>query len=158
MPHDDTCHHDSGANRHVFHDCNAFEEYEPIPPLTVRGFGENLSAITIGKGSVCLESRHNNQLHSILLQNVLHIPAACTNLVSGIELDKVGVVAIQGHKAISLIAGGKTIVSSKMVNDMYCLDLRIVAPNLVLLASRIANPSLASRIGPKSAPSGFYIT
>jgi hypothetical protein len=84
LPRDNSCHHDSGANRHVFHDHSAFEDYKTIPPLTVKGFGQNLSAIAIGRGTIRLESRHNNQRHIILLKDALHIPAARSNLIGGI--------------------------------------------------------------------------
>jgi hypothetical protein len=55
LPRNNSCHHDSGANRHVFHDRSVFENYETIAPLTVKGFGKNLSAIAIGRGTVRLE-------------------------------------------------------------------------------------------------------
>jgi hypothetical protein len=48
LPRDNSCHHDSGANRHVFHDRTIFGQYKSIPPLTVKGFGQNLSATAIG--------------------------------------------------------------------------------------------------------------
>jgi hypothetical protein len=42
----------------------------------------------MGWGTVWLESRSGNQIHQIILQDVLHVPAAQTNLVSGILLNK----------------------------------------------------------------------
>jgi len=33
IPRDNSCHHDSSANRHVFHDRSAFKYYESSPPL-----------------------------------------------------------------------------------------------------------------------------
>ena len=84
FPRDNTCHHDSGANRHVFHDQSIFKRYEAITPLTVKGFGHNLSTVAIGQGSVRLEGRYGTQKCSVTLDNVLHIPAARSNLISGI--------------------------------------------------------------------------
>ena len=167
LPRDNTCHHDSGANRHVFHDRTAFESYESIPPLPVKGFGQNLTATAIGRGTVRLQSHHNGD--SILLQNVLHIPAARTNLISGIQLDKAGVSSLGEHNTISLSVNNKVVVTGKIVNDMYRLDVSIVHPKPSLasrfapttndLASRISpDVSLATRITPKSVSSDFYTT
>lgn len=158
LPRDNACHHGSGVNRHVFHDRSAFEEYEPIAPLTVKGFGHNLSAVAIGQGSVRLEGRHKQTKCTILLTNVLHIPAAQTNLISGVQLDKAGVVSTLGHNSIFLSTNNEVIVSGTVVNDMYRLDVTIIIPNSIELASppHIAPPSLALRIGPKHVGSDFY--
>jgi len=167
LPRDNTCHHDSGANCHVFHDRSTFEDYDVIALLTVKGFGHDLSATAIGRGTVWLEGYHKNDKCSILLRNVLHIPAARTNLISGIELDKAGVVALMGHSTIHLYSGSKILISRELVNDMYKLDVKIVNPRLPLLTNRItdlnasnaAGPkvSLASRIGTEHMTLDFYI-
>jgi hypothetical protein len=166
LPRDNTCHHDSGANRHVFHDRSAFEAYESIAPLTVKGFGHALSTTAIGRGTVRLEGYHERDKCSILLRNVLHIPDARTNLISGIELDKAGVVATQGHSTIHLSFGNKILVSGALVNDMYRLNVKIIRRSPPSLASRISDPdvpnvlnpnvSLASRIGAERVTSDFY--
>ena len=147
-PHDNHCHYDSGANRHVFHNHSFFEHYETIPPLTVKGFGENLSAVAIGHGTVRLEGTHNHETCSKLLNNVLHIPAARTNLISSIQLDKAGVVSTLGNQSIFLSLDNKVIVSGQIINDMYRLNVRVIRPNSksVSLASHITPPSLASCI------------
>jgi len=98
---------------------------------------------------------------------VLHIPAARTNLISGIELDKAGVVALMGHSTIHLYSGSKILISRELVNDMYKLDVKIVNPHLPPLTDRIMDPnasnaagpkvSLASQIGTKCMTSDFYI-
>ena len=54
IPHSDHCHHDSAANRHVFHDRSAFENYKTIAPLAVKEFGKNLSTTAISLGTVRL--------------------------------------------------------------------------------------------------------
>jgi hypothetical protein len=172
LPRDNACHHDSGANRHVFHDKSAFEHYQTIPPLSVKGFGQNLSAVAIGRGTVRLQGHHNNQSCSILLNNVLHIPAARTNLISGVQLDKAGVVSTLGNNSILLSANGKVIISGSVVNDMYRLNLTIIKPETHTLAtrlssspipqshsslaSRISPASLASRLAPPDESPGFY--
>jgi hypothetical protein len=161
LPRDNSCHHDSGANCHVFHDCSAFEDYKTIPPLTVKGFGQNLSAIAIGRGTIRLESRHNNQRHIILLKDALHIPAARSNLISGIQLDKASVISTLGNNSISLSVKGKTLVIGTVINDMYRLNLKIVPQMPASLVSRLSPPSLESRIEPKACSTqgspDFYI-
>jgi gag-polypeptide of LTR copia-type len=162
LPSDNSCYHDSGANRHVFHDRSAFEQYETIQPLTVKGFGQDLSATAIGRGSVRLEGQYNNQTRTFLLNNVLHIPAARSNLISGIQLDKAGVVSTLGNKTIYLSINNNIIISGSIFNDMYRLNLKVVLPtNPIPLASRLTPNTLQSRIGAKASssqsPSGFCI-
>ena len=146
LPHNDICHHNTGANRHVFHNRNAFETYEPTAPVTMQGFGHNLSTITTGCGTMQLESHCGSQVHNIVLQNVLHVPVAHMNLVSSIQLDKAGVMSTLGNGLISLMANGKTIVERRIVKDMYRLNLKIVPPNTILLASQLSTPSLILRV------------
>ena len=139
-PRDNSCHHDSGANRHVFHDRSAFQEYNIIQPLMVKGFGQNLSAVAIGRGTIRLETDDNNiQKHSILLQNVLHIPAARSNLISGIQLDKAGVISTLGNNSISLSVNNRVLVTGSVINDMYRLNLKIVPPMRAPLVARISD-------------------
>jgi gag-polypeptide of LTR copia-type len=154
-------HYDSGANRHVFHDRDAFDDYESITPLTVKGFGHNLSTVAIGKGSVRLEARYGPHTSPILLRNVLHIPAARSNLISGVQLDKAGVVSTLGNKSITLSVNGRTIVGGRISNDMYRLDLKVLCQKSPALASRIAPLPLVSRLAasvatPHPPPADFY--
>ncbi len=158
LPCNDICHHDTGTNCHVFHDQNAFETYELTTPITMWGFGHNLSMIATGCGTMRLESRHGSQVHNIMLQNVLHVPAACMNLVSGIQLDKAGVMSTLGNGLILLMANRKTIVEGRIIKDMYRLDLKIVPPNTVPLASRLSTPSLISRVELQAAMPDFCTT
>ena len=162
MQRTDACHHDSGANRHVFHDKTAFETYCPIEPVSVSGFGRNLSAAAVGRGTVRVEGRYGEQVCQILLHNVLHIPAARSNLLSGPQLDKVGVASILANGLATLSVRGKAIVGGALHNDMYRLNLKIIRPTIApSLASRLGPPALESRITPmvaaaSSDQSGFY--
>lgn len=128
----------------MFHDWSVFEHYEEIPPLTVKGFGQNLSAVAIGRGTVRLEGTHNNHTSTILLSNVLHIPAARTNLISGLQLDRASVISTIGNGRILLSINNKAIISGSVIRDMYCLNLRIIPPNAASLASRLSPISLTS--------------
>ncbi|KAF8462337.1 hypothetical protein DFH94DRAFT_699801 [Russula ochroleuca] len=52
MARNNVCHHDSGANWHVFYDKSVFEMYQTIDPLHVYGFGHDLAMVAIGWGTV----------------------------------------------------------------------------------------------------------
>jgi hypothetical protein len=155
---DSLCHYDLGANRHVFHDRSIFEDYETISPLTVKGFGQDLSAVAVRLQSINLSGKH-----TIILTNVLHIPATRSNLVSGIQLDNAGVISTIGNKSLSFSVNNKTIVQGNIINDMYRLDLSIIPPTSRPLLSRItsASPLLLSQLEPiaasSDAPPAFYI-
>jgi hypothetical protein len=110
IPHSDHCHHDSAANRHVFHDRSAFENYTTITPLAVKGFGKNLSTAAIGLGTVRLRCKYGDRTSSILLTNVLHIPAARSNLVSGVRLDNAGVSTTLQNGTVVLSARAPHVV------------------------------------------------
>ena len=126
MPKSDTCHHDSGVNRHVFHDKTAFEAYEAIDPVAVKGFRCNLSTVAIGRGVIRVEGTYGSHKTPLCLHNVLHIPAACSNLISRIQLDKAGVTATSGNRLATLSVQGVGIVGEAIENDMYHLNLNII--------------------------------
>jgi hypothetical protein len=126
LEHSDHCYHDSGANRHVFHDRTAFEDYTSIQPLAVKGFGRKLSTVAIGRGTIRLRCYFEGHPSLILLTNVLHIPSARSNLISGVRLDKAGVTVKLGHGRIQLSHRGQPLVSGGIENDMYRLNLEII--------------------------------
>jgi Pol polyprotein, beta-barrel domain len=99
VPHNDHCYYDSGANQHIFNDRSAFNSYKVIKPLTVKGFSHELTTLAVGQGTVLLQPKHADT-QPILLSNILHIPAAWSNLVSSIQLTKHGIVTTLGHSAI----------------------------------------------------------
>jgi hypothetical protein len=157
LPHTDHCHHDSAANRHVFHDRTAFEDYKSITPLPVKGFGRNLSTVAVGCGSVRLRCNYGGRTYSILLTNVLHIPAARSNLISGVRLDKAGVTSTLGNGTVTLSLHGSPIISGNIQNDMYRLNLSIVRPAFVA-RKRGPSPSTAPQASSTiSQNPDFYI-
>jgi hypothetical protein len=162
LPRADTCHHDSGANRHVFHDRSAFETYQSIPPLEVKGFGHNLSTAAIGRGTVRVNGRYGSRISPLLLHNVLHIPAARSNLISGPQLDLAGISSLLGDGLATLSIRGENIVGGALYNNMYRLNMSIIRPSQQRpLLSRLDPPPLISRITPLAAAAssdqaGFY--
>jgi hypothetical protein len=161
MPRNDTCHHDSGANCHVFHDRTAFETYTPIDPLCVKGFGRDLATVAIGRGTIRMQGRFGNKTCTMTLNNVLHIPAACSNLISSPLLDCTGVSALLSDGLATLSFKGANIISGSLHNNMYRLNLSIICPPKPTLAERLKSPALISHLSPLAAAAssdqaGFY--
>src|SRR5882672_1261403 len=71
----------------------------------------------------------NSTKRIILLHNIFHIPAARSNLISGIQLDKAGVVSTLGNNSIFLSVNNNTIIIGTISNDMYHLNLTVTKTN-----------------------------
>ena len=58
----------------------------------------------VGRGDVRVEDRYGDEETTILVCDVLHVPRARSNLISGVQLDKAGVIATfgGGHVTLSL--------------------------------------------------------
>ena len=129
LPQNYNCYHDSAVNRHVFHDRSAFDCYQSIDPLSVKGFGCDLSTVTIGRGNVRLCCTYNDRVtKTIVLTDILHIPAARSNLVSNVHLDKMGIFATLGDGGITLLFQGSPLVSGSLHHEMYQLNFSIIRP------------------------------
>jgi hypothetical protein len=139
-PKTDACYYDSGASRHVFHDRTAFETYEEIQPLTVKGFGHKFIAFAVGCGTVRLRVRCGNQESSILLTNVLHLPIAHSNLVSGLGLDDSGLEAWLIKRAVLLLKDGVRVITGAVHNNMYQLDVTIIRPTTPVPSTQSSHP------------------
>jgi hypothetical protein len=127
-------------------DKSSFTEYTPIPPLTVKGFGNQLTTTAIGRGTVLLKTL--NGAKTITLTNALHIPAARANLLSQIRLDQRGIGATMSNGRVVLFRteDGTPLVDGSVDNDMYRLHLAITQP-----------PKPAPSINAATADSaGFY--
>lgn len=148
-PKNHTCYYDSGANRHVFNDRNVFETYREIEPVSVKGFGDDYSTSAIGSGSVRVHAKYYDRLSSLLLTSALHIPAAWSNLISGVELDNAGVVATLGHGRATLSYSGSNLVSGEIHDSMYRLDVTVVPPP----RSESATPSPIIQVAADDNPS-----
>jgi hypothetical protein len=158
MPKADSCYYDTGATRHVFNDQTAFETYEKISPVPVKGFSHHISASAVGRGSIRLQSQYGNQTSSIILSQALHIPAARSNLVSGTLLAKAGVSATLEGNLVTLSHGGIKLIEGVMHNGMYNLNVSIIRPLVQpsLLSRITSSPSSINSASTSSAPEGFY--
>jgi hypothetical protein len=120
--------HDSGANRHIVHDRNLFDTYRHCEPIKVSAFGDKLSTHAVGYGMVNLKSRVGEVTYNITLRNVLHIPAARSNLVSQIQLDKAGITATLKDGKIELLKENRVVIRGWVEREMYRLALEVVQP------------------------------
>lgn len=116
--------HDNGATRHVFHDRRLFITYNQFPaPLKVNGFDSGLSTTAPAAGTIRLTSTVDGQTSIFDISEVLHVPTARVNLISGSALDKKGVIAVLGKGKISLARKGKVFAEGKLWKDLYRLNV-----------------------------------
>jgi hypothetical protein len=134
-----------------------------MEPVAVKGFGHQLSAAAIGRGTVRVAGRYGSQVTYIILSNVLHIPAARSNLISGPQLDRVGVTATLGNGLAILSFQGRDIIGGALFDDMYRLNLTIMrpTPSAYSLNNQIGSTAVVPTIGPITAAAssdqaGFY--
>ena len=153
-PKNHTCFYDSGANRHVFNDRSAFETYRAIKPIPVKGFGDDYSTSAVGSGSVRVHAKYYGRVSSLLFTSVLHIPAARSNLISGVELDNAGVIATLGHGRATLSYSGTNLISGQIQDGMYRLDVTVVPSSSSI--AKTSSPVAHVAIDANSPHSDFH--
>ena len=153
----DECHHNSGANLHVFHDKTAFEDYAAITPIGVKGFGKALFAVAIGHGTVHLSCKFGGKSSIILLTNILHIPAVRSNLVSGVRLDRAGLTTKLSRGAIILSFKEKPLICGAIKHNMYLLDTEIVRSHSPSNSTNKFNDNIPQIAAINSHDPDFYI-
>jgi len=129
---ENTINHDTGATRHIFRDRRFFHDYILLDePLKVHGFGSKLSAVAVGKGTIILQSKIGNSYRNFSLSNVLHIPSARCNLISGSRLDQKGVSTRTGNGKITYLNKHNTCFAiGSIVRDLYKMDVTpVISPN-----------------------------
>jgi len=72
---------DSGTTSHITNDRQLFKTYCPIISVRVSGVG-NSTTYAIGKGTIVLRSTVGNEIHTLELQDVLHVPQNKHSLLS----------------------------------------------------------------------------
>ena len=150
----DSIHHDTGASHHIFHKHEFFHEYAAFEsPLAVHGFGTSLTTQAVGKGKIILKSTYVGLTCNFSVSNVLHIPTARCNLVSGSRLDRKGVNTQTGKGKITYFnAADVPFATGSIVKDLYKMDVETVKPGEEpqpqpdLIATM--TPSLDSLFGP----------
>ena len=128
IPPEDSVNHDTGATRHIFRERKFFHDYADLDtPLSVHGFGSKLSAVAIGKGSIVLKASVGNSTRTFSLSNVLHIPSARCNLISGSRLDRKGVSTRTGDGKITYLNEKKVpFTLGSIVRELYKMDVVLV--------------------------------
>jgi hypothetical protein len=138
QPRNNLCFFDSGANRHVFNDQSSFESYQPILPINVHGVGTDCLTKAIGRGNVRLQTSYTSKSSSIVLADVLHIPRARSNLISGGQFDEHGVHTRLGDGKSSFFYHGVPFLDGFLKNRFYHLNLKVLRPTTLPLAARIS--------------------
>ena len=72
---------DLGTISHIMHQRNAFTTYELIQYIPISGVG-GIRMHAIGKGTVVLRSECKGYMHTLHLNDVLHVPNNKNNLFS----------------------------------------------------------------------------
>ena len=72
---------DTGTTSHITHRRDAFATYQLVPKIPVSLAGKNVS-YAIGKGTIFLQSECNGVIHTLQLNDVLHIPNTDHSLLS----------------------------------------------------------------------------
>jgi len=72
---------DLGTTSHITHQQDAFRTYEPIKHILILGIG-GIRTHAIGKGTIVLHSEVNGYIHTLCLNDVLHVPNNKNNLFS----------------------------------------------------------------------------
>ena len=91
--------------------------------MNVNSFDSGLSAPAPAGGIVRLESIINGQKIMLDISDVLHVPTAHVNLISGSALDRKGVTAVTHDGKIELSKIGQVIAQGSLWNGLYQLNL-----------------------------------
>lgn len=128
---DNTCYHDSGANRHIFFDRAVFDNYREIPNLQVKGFGSTLSTAAIGVGDIFFTASCGGKNTELRLSNVLHVPSARLNLISQGCLERRNISCHFENGMVTLSLRGAGIVDGRILpNNLYRLNMTPITRNL----------------------------
>jgi hypothetical protein len=154
LPKSPACLYDSSTNRHVFNNSNDFESYQTIQPLTVQGFGNKFFATAVSRGNVRLRAQYRSNSSTLLLTNVLHILCVCSNLISGTELDRHGVISTLGNHSFTLSIHGTPFLNGFVEHSMIHLNAKPIrrSPPPLLLCIDLKPADMSSNAN----CSGFY--
>jgi hypothetical protein len=85
--------HDSASTEHVVWNRANFTQYRTITPIVVEGFSKDMVTQALGRGTVELIATYNGSRTKLILTNVLHMPQARNNLISGVQLARAGIAS-----------------------------------------------------------------
>lgn len=138
--------YDSGATEHITWNAANLVNYKKINPIKVEGFNKEMVAQAIGKGDLHVKASFGKACRNVILRNVLHIPEARNDLVSGIQLARSDITAVLNER-------GPRLRQNKNRSEFYCggtlntffeLDMKVIPPPAGASATATANVASTS--------------
>lgn len=121
--------HDSASTEHIVHDKSLFTTYRSIAPIDVEGFNKTMVARAIGRGDVFVIAKYKGHETKLKLTNVLHMPEARNNLVSGVQMAKTGVTSSLNSRGPRLSSdAAKQYFCGGTLNTFFELDFEVIIP------------------------------
>ena len=116
---------DSGANDYYFTDRALFTTYTPLSQATPSlGARQDSTFQIVRRGSVKLESVIDGEVKKITLNNMLHIPALRSNLISVLKLSEKGAnVSFNNRFAFITVKNGINIITATRLGQLYVVDM-----------------------------------
>jgi len=116
---------DSGANDSYFTDRALFTTYTPLSQATPSlGARQDLTFQIVKRGSVKLESVIDGEVKKITLNNMLHIPALRSNLISVLKLSEKGAnVSFNNRFAFVTVKNGINIITATHLGQLYVVNI-----------------------------------
>ena len=122
---------DSGANKHMSHNFQWFNSYEPLPstaswPITAIAGHQCFVA---GTGTVKVLVQLPHKVEIVLLQNVLYVPGLQCNLFSTTLMAKkhsIDFIGTQTH--CHFVKNNELLFTGRLLQDMYILDFTVLLP------------------------------
>ena len=121
---------DSGLTVHITSRHEAFDTYKDISYTLVLGVG-GIQMFTVRRGTVYLLSECDGQVHTLQLNNILHVPSNQNNLLAlGHWEDEAGQKVIFDYGKVILSMRDGTVIAKgmKIRNKLYCISFKL-APN-----------------------------
>ena len=114
---------------HITHRHDAFSQYTPIPLIPIAGVGRK-RAHAIGRGTIHLHSKCDGYLHTLQLNNVLHVPTNRNNLFSLGSWKEVGRHFYGCFGKLLLITNEGTAIArgNKVTNKLYKMKFTLTPP------------------------------
>lgn len=127
---------DSGATSHFTHDRSNFVSYKHIQPLQVGTADKGHSMQAVGVGVVVVTFSLQGKSTRVNLNDVLHVPALQSNLLSHPKLAQRGHCTYSNAERLYLMNGKTPFGQAKLVNNHWVLDMKVSKESANLVHSR----------------------
>jgi hypothetical protein len=126
---------DSGATSHVTPHISYFCSYQRLTQPRRIYLADNSYIKGIGTGTVPIEVKVGDINQKIMLQQVLHVPDASSNLLSIGQLTEAGLHTVFDKTGGSIVnRNDKTLAHAIKHGGLYCIHSRIITPNHIKLS------------------------